>query len=620
MINQFPRWKNVLVILVTMVGILYALPNIYGEDPAVQISRANVVGVDQATMVAVEDALRASGLPYQDLTRRDGFLFATFADTEQQLAALDALRVELGRGWVVALNRVPRTPAWLRAIGGGPMNLGLDLVGGVHFLLEVDLDAAVTQAEERFENGIRATLRNENIRYGLISRPAGTDGIRVTFRDAAERDRAQRVIAGQFDVLTVRAVDDSETALIASLSDTEKDSVQRFAVEQNLITLRNRVNELGVAEPLVQRQGEHRIVVQLPGVQDTARAKEILGSTATLEWRMVYDEGDPFEAQQSGRAPIGARLYQDQQGNPVLLRRDVIATGDQLTGATSGIDSESGSPAVFINLDATAARRMGQTTRENLNRPMAVVMIENRSETVERGGELVTVRQTVEEVISVATIRGVFSSRFQITGLQPQEARNLALLLRAGALAAPMDIVEERTVGPSMGADNIEQGFNAVLIGFIIVIIFVAFYYRAFGLVANLALFMNLVFIIAVMSMIPGATLTMPGIAGIVLTVGMAIDANVLIFERIREELRLGNSPQAAVHAGYDKAFSSIADANVTTLIAAVVLFLFGTGPIKGFAVTLSIGIITSMFTAIIGTRAVVNAIWGGRKMRDLPI
>lgn len=619
MMNQYPAWKNWLVVIVVAVGLLYAAPNVFPEDPAVQVSRANVASMDRASVAVVEDALRNAGTGYRELELRDGLLYVLFDETEDQLRGLDALRAELGRGWVVALNRVSRTPGWLRALGGGPMNLGLDLVGGVHFLLEVDLVAAVTQAEERYENSVRGLLRNQNIRYNLVTREPGR-GIRVTFRTAEDRDRAARAIGGEFDQLTVRPFDDAEPALLATLSETEQESVRAFAVEQNITTLRNRVNELGVAEPLVQRQGEHRIVVQLPGVQDTARAKEILGATATLEWRLVYEDGDPFDAQSSGRVPLAARLYTDQQGQPVLLRRDVIATGDQLTGASSGIDSETGSPAVFINLDATAARRMTQTTRENLNRPMAVVMIENRTDIVERGGELVRVRETVEEVISIATIRGVFGARFQITGLEPQEARNLALLLRAGALAAPMDIVEERTVGPSMGADNIRQGFMAVLIGFIVVVIFVAMYYRAFGLVANAALLTNLVLIVAIMSMIPGATLTMPGIAGIVLTVGMAIDANVLIFERTREELRLGNSPQAAVHAGYDKAFSSIADANVTTLIAAVVLFLFGTGPVKGFAVTLSIGIVTSMFTAIIGTRAVVNAIWGRRKLRELPI
>ncbi|MCA1798523.1 MAG: protein translocase subunit SecD [Xanthomonadaceae bacterium] len=619
MINEFPAWKNWLVLIVVAVGLLYAAPNLFPEDPAVQVSRANVATMDRASVAVVEDALRNTGTTYRESELRDGLLYILFDETEAQLQGLDALRAELGRGWVVALNRVSRTPGWLRALGGAPMNLGLDLVGGVHFLLEVDLVAAVTQAEERYENSVRGLLRNQNIRYGLVTREPGR-GIQVTFRAAEDRDRAVRAIGGEFEQLTVRPFDDAEPTLLVTLSETEQEAVRAFAVEQNITTLRNRVNELGVAEPLVQRQGQHRIVVQLPGVQDTARAKEILGATATLEWRLVYQDGDPYDAQASGRVPLAARLYTDNQGQPVLLRRDVIATGDQLTGASSGIDSETGSPAVFINLDATAARRMTQTTRENLNRPMAVVIIENRTDIVERNGEMVRVRETVEEVISIATIRGVFGARFQITGLEPQEARNLALLLRAGALAAPMDIVEERTVGPSMGADNIRQGFLAVLIGFAVVVVFIALYYRMFGLVANTALLTNLVLIIAVMSMIPGATLTMPGIAGIVLTVGMAIDANVLIFERIREEIRLGNTPQAAIHSGYDKAFSSIADANVTTLIAAVVLFLFGTGPIKGFAVTLSIGIITSMFTAIVGTRAIVNAVWGGRKLRELPI
>ncbi len=618
MINRFPAWKNTLVMLVVALGLLYALPNVFGLDPAVQVSRANVQEIDRATTAVVEDALRNTGTQYESLDTRDGLLYATFESTEAQLTALDALRAELGRGWVVALNRVPRTPAWLRAIGGDPMNLGLDLVGGVHFLLEVDLDAAVTQAEERFENSLRGLLRDQGIRYGLISQQQ-SGGIRVTFRDPADRDRAEREITRAFAELIAEPVGDD--AVIVSLRQTERENVRRFAVEQNITTLRNRVNELGVAEPIVQRQGEYRIVVQLPGVQDTARAKEILGSTATLEWRLVYLDGDAFEAQRTGRVPVQARLYEDQQGQPVLLRRDVIATGDQLTGAASGIDSQTGSPAVFINLDATAARRMTQTTRENLNRPMAVVMIENRTELRERSdGEVERIRTTSEVVISQANIAGVFGPRFQITGLAPQEARNLSLLLRAGALAAPMDIVEERTVGPSMGADNIRQGFNAVVIGFVGILIFMALYYRLFGLVACVALFSNLTLIIAVMSLIPGATLTMPGIAGMILSVGMAVDANVLIFERIREELRTGNTPQAAIHSGYDKAFSSILDGNVTTLIAASMLFAFGTGPIKGFAVTLAIGIVISMFTAITGTRAIVNGVWGGRRLQKLPV
>ena len=615
--NHYPAWKNALVVIVVAFGILYALPNFFGFDPAVQVSREGASAIDRATIGVVEDALRNTATPHLGVETRGGLLYVKFDSTEQQLLALDALREELGRGWVVALNRLPRTPAWLRAIGGDPMNLGLDLVGGVHFLLEVDLDAAVTQAEERFENSIRGLLRDEGIRYGVISRQE-SGGIRVSLRDPGDRDRAQRLITRQIPELGATPVADD--AIVATMTQTARDNVRRFAVQQNVTTLRNRVNELGVAEPIVQQQGEYRIVVELPGVQDTARAKEILGSTATLEWRLVYLDGDPYEAARSGRVPVQARLYQDQNGQPVLLRREVIATGDQLTNAASGIDTESGSPAVFIDLDATAARRMTQTTRENLNRPMAVVMIENHTDLVERNGEIERVRTTTEEIISQATIRGVFGARFRITGLDPAEARNLALLLRAGALAAPMDIVEERTVGPSMGADNIRQGFIAVVSGFLGCVLFVIVYYRKSGAIASAALFANLMLVVAAMSMIPGATLSMPGIAGMILGVGMAVDANVLIFERIREELRAGNTPQAAIHSGYDKAFSAILDGNVTTVIAAIVLFVFGTGPIKGFAVTLSIGIVISMFTAIIGTRAVMNALWGQKRLRALSV
>jgi preprotein translocase subunit SecD len=392
---------------------------------------------------------------------------------------------------------------------------------------------------------------------------------------------------------------------------------QDFAIEQNTVTLRNRVNELGVAEPVVQRQGADRIVVQLPGIQDPAQAERVLGATATLEFRLVDEANNAFEAAERGRAPIGSSLYRDRYGQPVLLQRDVIATGDQLTDASAGFNE--GQPAVFVNLDARGARRMGETTRANLQKRMAVVFIEQKRDLVERDGETREVTRTEERVISVATIQGVFSNRFMITGLDPLEARDLALLLRAGSLAAPIYKVEERTIGPSLGQQNIERGLQAVVIGFLAVVVFMALYYRVFGLIANLALLANLVLVVALLSMLQ-ASLTLPGIAGIVLTVGMAVDANVLIFERIREELRNGNSPQAAIHAGYEKAFSSIADANITTLIAAVVLFTFGTGPIRGFAVTLSLGIITSMFTAIVGTRAVVNALYGGRRIQSLPI
>jgi preprotein translocase subunit SecD len=402
------------------------------------------------------------------------------------------------------------------------------------------------------------------------------------------------------------------------MSEQQVKDRQDFAIEQNIITLRNRVNELGVSEPVVQRQGPDRIVVQLPGIQDPAQAERVLGATATLEFRLVDETNNPFEAQERGRAPLGSQLYQRRDGNPVLLKRDVIVTGEQLTGATSGFDQD-GQPAVFVNLDARGARKMGETTRQNLNKGMAVIFIEQKRETVGEGENARDVTRTHEEVISVATIRGVFSSRFQITGLDPIEARDLALLLRAGSLAAPIFKVEERTIGPSLGQQNIDRGFQAVWVGFLAVVVFVAIYYRTFGIIAAGALFANLLLLVALMSLLQAA-LTLPGIAGIVLTVGMAVDANVLIFERIREEIRNGNTPQAAIHSGYEKAFSAIADGNITTLIAAIVLFTFGTGPIRGFAVTLSLGIITSMFTAIIGTRSVVNAIYGGRRVQALAI
>jgi preprotein translocase subunit SecD len=412
-------------------------------------------------------------------------------------------------------------------------------------------------------------------------------------------------------------MDGGNVVLTVSMTEQQIRQRQDFAIEQNVTTLRNRVNEIGVAEPVVQRQGLDRIVVQLPGVQDSTRAKKVLGATATLELRLVDLEGDAYQAKRTGRVPLNAILLENRQGQPILLSRDVIVTGDQLTDASSGFSE--GSAVVHVRLDAKGARKMLETTKRNLDKPMAVVFIERKRETVERDGEQVDVDTTEQTVINTATIRGVFSSNFQIEGLTPFESRDLALLLRAGSLAAPIYIVEERTIGPSLGQANIDQGFEAVAVGFLVVVLFMAIYYKAFGLVADLALMMNVVLLVALLSLLQ-ASLTLPGIAGIVLTVGMAVDANVLIFERIREELRGGNTPQAAIHAGYDKAFSSIADANVTTLIAAVVLFAFGTGPIKGFAITLSLGIITSMFTAIVGTRAVVNLIYGSRKLKSLAI
>ena len=605
MINQYPLWKYLLVAAVLAAGSFYALPNIYGEDPAVQVSAARGAPVDAELEGRVSEELARAGVPPMRVERDERRLLLRFEGEEAQLRAKDALRNVLDRRrFVVALNLAPATPRWMEALGTLPMSLGLDLRGGVHFLMEVDMDAAVRQADLRHVGDVRGLLREEKIRHkGISQRQDG--GLAVRFRDAGDRDAGQAAIERTLPDLVLEAVEVSgDPGLRGRLSEAATADIKRFALQQNITTLRNRVNELGVAEPLVQQQGENRIVVQLPGVQDTTRAKEILGGTATLEFRMVDDQNSVQDAL-DGRVPATSKLYRERDGRPILLRKNLMLTGEYIIDAASGIESQTGSPAVFITLDGKGARLFSQRTRDKIGRPMAVVFIEKKSETRIVDGERLKASWTDEEVINVAVIRDQLGKRFQITGLDnTEEARNLALLLRAGALAAPIEIVEERTVGPSLGQENIDRGFRSVLIGFALVLAFMAFYYRLFGLVADLALTFNLIMIVGVLSLFNSsgwpATLTLPGIAGIVLTTGMAVDANVLIFERIREELRVGNTPQAAIHAGYQKAFSTIADANITTLIAALVLFGFGTGPIKGFAVTLSIGIATSMFTAIL--------------------
>ncbi len=615
--NRYPLWKYLLLLAALAVGIVYALPNLYGEDPALQISTTRGL-MGEHVRKEVEQALKEAGLPFRSVALEGERILVRLPDTETQLRARDLLGRRLGERYVVALHLAPATPAWLRAIGALPMYLGLDLRGGVHFLMEVDMEAAVRQALERYVDELRALLRSEKVRYLTIAREGET--VKLRFRSPEARERAIRLIRKEFPRLLLEPRDGEGHPLVARLSEEEVREIRKLALEQNITTLRNRVNELGVAEPVIQQQGQDRIVVQLPGVQDTARAKEILGATATLEFRQVDEEHDPLEAVRTGRVPPGSRLYRERDGKPILLKKRVIVTGDHIINAASGIDQRDGSPMVSITLDSAGGKIMHRFTKENVGRLMAVVYIENKVETRVVDGKPQKVRRRVEEVINVARIREPFGKRFQITGLDStREARNLALLLRAGALAAPIEIVEERTVGPSLGRENVEQGKRSVIVGFVLVLVFMAVYYRAFGLIADVALFVNLVLIVAILSMLQ-ATLTLPGIAGIVLTVGMAVDANVLIFERIREELRAGNTPQAAIQAGYEKAFSTIADANVTTLIAAVVLFSLGTGPIKGFAVTLSIGILTSMFTAIMGTRALVNLLFGGRRLKSLPI
>ena len=622
MLNQYPLWKYLLIVVVVAVGSLYALPNLYPEDAAVQISNTTTDEVDQATRSQVEAVLAGRGLAPKTGVEFDGEqVLLRFDSTDDQLQAADVLRTALmGSQNVVALNLAPATPDWLRSFNARPMSLGLDLRGGVHFLMEVDMESVTTAAHERYVGEFRSLLREERIRYLSVERTS--DGVSARFRDAAERDAAEEFLSDEYrGDLDFLIEDSGEVFLLnARLTDNTLTEQRRLALQQNITTLRNRVDELGVAEPIIQQQGENRIVVQLPGVQDTARAKEILGATATLEFRLADEENDPFEAASTGRVPAASRLYRERDGSPVLLRRQVMLTGDYITDAASGFDEQS-RPAVIVNLDAQGARIFSRITGENIGRLMGTVFIETKTETVEENGEQVRRTTRTEEVINVARIQDQLGRRFQITGLDSsRESRNLALLLRAGALAAPMTIVEERTVGPSLGRDNIERGFNSVIIGFILVLIFMALYYKVFGLVANVALALNLVLIVSVLSMLQ-ATLTLPGIAGIVLTVGMAVDANVLIFERIREELRNGNSPQASISSGYDRAFSTIVDANITTLIASLVLFMFGTGPIKGFAITLSIGIVISMFTAIVVTRAIINLTYGRqRRIKALSI
>ena len=601
MVNHYAPWKYILLCLVVVLGVLYATPNLYGEDPAVQIShRVNLINEEE--LAHMRDLLANEGISYRSIEIGTGHLLIRFDSEDQQLRAATQIRDLLGnidKRYGVALNLAPATPDWLSNLNALPMYLGLDLRGGVHFLMEVDMDAAIEKSLERLAGEVRIFMRGEKIRYKAVQ--ASAQNVSIRFGSAVERDAARLKLEEEYrDFLFKDSNDDRSWFVKLSLSQTALLTEKKSAIEQNISTLRNRVNELGVAEPVIQRQGNDRVVVQLPGVQDTVRAKEILGATATLEFRLVYGSFNDWNAAAaSGNTPIGAKLFKRSDASPVLLKRSIIVTGDQIVGAASGIDSRSGTPNVTITMNAKGADRMSKITRDNIGKPMAVVFIEDKFEFREVDGEKRRIRTTETQVINVATIRDQLSKRFEITGLDStREARDLALLLRAGALRAPMVIVEERTVGPSLGQENIDRGFISVVIGFIAVLIFMAIYYRVFGLVANLALTLNLVLLVAVLSLLQ-ATLTLPGIAGIVLTVGMAVDANVLIFERIREEIRLGNSPQASIYAGYEKAFGTIMDANLTTLIVAIILFAFGTGPIKGFAVTLSIGIVTSMFTAI---------------------
>ncbi|WP_150303250.1 protein translocase subunit SecD [Pseudomonas saliphila] len=620
MLNRYPLWKYLLILVVIGLGAIYALPNLYPDDPAIQISGASSTQtINDNDLSRIESALEQAGIATKGVEVADNGSsgLVRLVNRGQQLPAQDVVKRSLGTDYVVAQNLAPTTPDWLINIGAGPMTLGLDLSGGVHFLLEVDMEKAIENRLNVYESEVRSLLRGERIRYRSL--PTQGNMLQFGFNDADELDEARRFVSGQFTQFQITTSTRQDLQVLQmTLTDAELSEIRDYAVSQNLTTVRNRVNELGVAEPLVQRQGANRIVVELPGVQDTAEAKRILGKTANLEFRLAAEPNAP-------RATVESFDFRQEGRPPADIERSIILTGDQVTDAQSNFD-ENGRPQVNIRLDGHGGELMTRATRNNIGRGMAVLFIEQRqiSRQVQQevDGEMQTVEVPafVEEksIISLATIQSTLGNQFRITGLDsPAEASELALLLRAGGLAAPMHFVEERTIGPSLGAENIAKGISATQVGFFLVLIFMLVLYKAFGFVAGIALTINLVLLLALMSML-GATLTLPGIAGIVLTLGMAVDANVLIFSRIKEEIAAGMSPQRALHEGYDKAFSAIVDGNLTTLLVGVILFAMGTGPIKGFAVTLSLGILTSMFSAIMVTRAMINLSIGGRDIKKL--
>ncbi|HEX7043974.1 MAG TPA: protein translocase subunit SecD [Burkholderiales bacterium] len=619
--NRYPAWKYLLVLAVVVLGLVYSLPNLYGEDPAIQISGARSNVVDSAVVARVEEILERAGIEHTGTLVDETGLKVRFASAEVQLRARDIVQRELGEGYTVALNLLPATPAFLRALSAEPMHLGLDLQGGVHFLMQVDSAAVVRKATETAADDARRLLREKRIRYVTVARQeSGT--VDVVFRDAAQREQARELLARELpDFRFEEVARGDELLLRGRLTEAALAEKKRFAVEQNMTALRNRVDELGVAEPVIQQQGEDRIVVQLPGVQDTARAKEILGRTATLEIMLVDEENAHLAG--TGQVPIGSKLYRYRDGRPILLKNRVIYSGDNIVDAAPGFDGRTGQPIVSITLDSRGAAINQRVTGENVGKRMAVVYIEIRSEpkldahgrpVVDEQGRQMRTSRRVEEVITAPVIRSQLGKRFQIEGIgSVREANELALLLRAGALAAPVEIIEERTVGPSLGADNIQRGLRSIYAGFITIAAFIAVYYALVGVFSVVALAVNVVLLVAALSIIQ-ATLTLPGMAAIALTIGMAIDANVLINERIREELRNGNTPQASIYAGYQRAFDTILDSNVTTLIAGIALLVFGTGPVRGFAVVLCLGILTSMFSAVMVSRAMVNLHYGRRR------
>ena len=618
--NHYPLWKNMLIFIVLALGVFYALPNIYGRSPVVQISAIKSEPVNDELLASIGEKLKAGNVSNYKLSLENDTVIARFENVEDQLIGKEIIN-NLS-GYKSALNLKPNVPEWLSDVGGSAMSLGLDLMGGVYFLMEVDMKEALSNKFNQLRGDVIQILSKEKISKKSLKWK--NDTLVIKFKSSELAEKAFDKLRKQINEVNFKQRQvDGDYAIVGTIRDKAIQDIKDKAIEQNISTIRNRVNEFGVSEPIVQRQGSDRIVVQLPGVQDSSEIKDTLGSVATLEYRAVdmNPNHNAFLIMSSGKpAPLGYKLYNDKDGRPVLLSKRVIATGDQLIDATAGSDQKTGRPQVSVRLNNVGAKRMLEFTRNNVGNNMAVVFKE-RVLSHKDPETNKNVYKEVQTVISNATIQGVFSNQFQTTGLEsPKFAAKLALQLRSGSLAAPVEIVREKTIGPSLGKDNIDKGFKSVLIGFVVVLIFMLFYYRMFGLVANIALTFNVVLIIAVLSMV-GATLTLPGIAGIVLTVGMAVDANVLIFERIKEELALGNTAQGSIKAGYDKALSTIADANITTFIAAIVLFAFGTGPIKGFAVTLSIGILTSMFTAIMVSRAIINMVYGNKtKLKSLSI
>ena len=616
---QFSRWKYWLVIIVVVSGTLFALPNVFGEGPALQLSRNDRVAMDDGAQQRVLGVLEKQKVTPEAAYLEKDRLVMRFADPQQQAAARDAITKGTSGDYLVALSSVPRTPGWMRRVGLKPMSLGLDLRGGVHFVYEVDIQGALAQTVERMERDVRTTLRDKRVPYGAVSSNNGV--VRVVLRNSSDLQAAMDALKapdGSIQLTSGEAADGTYVEM--RMTPVEVKRRQDVAIEQNITTLRNRVDELGISEPIITRQAANRISVQLPGVQDPNEAIRVLGATATLEFRLVDENNNPYEAESTKRIPIGSKLYKERNGRPILLKREIIATGEQLSDANSNF--QEGQPQVNVQLDARGGQSMLAATRDNVGRRMAVVYISKKQ--LAEGEQCKGARSglicTEEDVISAATIQSVLSSSFRITGLQANEARELALLLRSGALAAPQTIVEQRSVGPSLGADNIRRGWHAMAVGLVLTFAFMAMYYRAFGWIANLVLAANLVLTVGLLSLLQ-ASLSLPGIAAVVFHLGIAVDANILIYERIREELRAGNSPLSSINAGFEKAFATIADSNVTTLIAGVVLFAFGTGTIRSFAIVMTLGILTSLFTSVVGSRALVHWIWGRRqRLSHLPI